>query len=101
MSTFNMNDLSRLLAKEFNLSSLQGKLMTRYLFRELKQALVRGDQVRLHQFGTLEARQRAAGVAINPRTRQRSKVPARRVMKLTTSPFLRRQLNATESPETT
>lgn len=92
-ATFNMKDLSDDVAERFALTHQTGAEVTRFVFDRIKQELTAGKQVRLHQFGTLEARQRAAGVARNPRTSARITVPTRRVVKLTVSPALKHQLN--------
>lgn len=84
-NTFNMKDLSNAVAEQFNLSNQAGAQITRYVFDRIKDELTAGKQVRLHQFGTLEARSRAAGFARNPSTNERIAVPARRVVKLTVS----------------
>lgn len=89
MSTFNMKDLSDAVAAEFGLTRQAGAAMTKFVFDQVKAELADGKQVRLHKFGTLEARVRAAGVARNPVTGARIEVPARRVVKLTVSPALK------------
>lgn len=84
-TTFNMKDLSNAVAAQFGLSNQAGAQITRYVFDRIKDELATGKQVRLHQFGTLEARSRAAGFARNPANGERIAVPARRVVKLTVS----------------
>ena len=91
--TFNMKNLSDSVADQFGLSHQDGANIVRYVFDKLKDELVAGKQVRLHQFGTLEARHRKAGEARNPKTGARIKVPARRVVKLTVSPVLRQAVS--------
>lgn len=93
-TTFNMKDLSLAVAKEFGLSNQTGSKVTRFVFDRIKAELAAGKQVRLHQFGTLEARTRAAGFARNPSTGDRVNVPSRRVVKLTVSDTLKDQVNA-------
>lgn len=88
-NTFNMKDLSDAVADEFGLTHLTGAAVTRFVFDSIAQELAAGKQVRLHRFGTLEARKRAAGVARNPVTGARIQIPARRVVKLTVSPALK------------
>lgn len=92
MSTFNMKDLSDAVAAEFGLTRQAGADVTRFVFDRIKAELASGKQVRLHKFGTLEARMRAAGVARNPVTNERIEVPARRVVKLTVSPAVKELL---------
>lgn len=92
MTTFNMKDLSDAVADEYNLTRQTGASVTKFIFDRIKEELAEGKQVRLHKFGTLEARDRAAGVARNPVTGARIDVPARRVVKLTVSPALKEVL---------
>ncbi|MBU9200113.1 HU family DNA-binding protein [Burkholderia multivorans] len=88
-----MKDLSDAVAERFNLTHQTGAEVARFVFERIKDELSAGKQVRLHKFGTLEARERAAGVARNPVTGERIEVPARRVVKLTVSPALKSQLH--------
>lgn len=81
--TFNMKDLSTDVSDVFGLTGKQGAAITKHIFDKLKSELLSGNQVRLHHFGTLEARRRRAGVARNPQTGERLNVPERRVLKLT------------------
>lgn len=92
-STYNLKDLSDDLAAEFELTHKRGAEVARFVVDRLKNELAAGKQVRLHKFGTLEARHRAAGKARNPVTGERINVPSRRVVKLTVSPELKTQLN--------
>lgn len=90
--TFNLKDLSDDVATQFKMTHQNGADIVRFVFDRIKDELAAGKQVRLHKFGTLEARQRAAGVARNPVTGARIDVPTRRVVKLTVSPALKGQL---------
>lgn len=87
--TFNMKHLSDKLAERFGLTHQLSAEVVRFAFDTIKQELAQGKQVRLHQFGTLEARHRKAGVARNPANGERITVPERRVVKLTPSPALK------------
>jgi nucleoid DNA-binding protein len=91
-STFNMKDLSDDVAVKFDITFHAGAEITKFIFDRIKANLAEGKQVRLHQFGTFEARQRKAGEARNPATGERVTVPARRVVKLTVSPALRQMV---------
>ena len=91
-STFNMKDLSDAVAERFELTNQAGAEIARFVFDTIKGELAAGKQVRLHKFGTLEARVRAAGVARNPVSGERITVPSRRVVKLTVSPALKAAL---------
>lgn len=91
--TFNMKDLSDAVSSKFEFSNAVGVQVTRYVFERIKQELLAGKQVRLHHFGTLEARPRAAGNARNPATGARIVIPARHVLKLTVSKVLKAQIS--------
>jgi nucleoid DNA-binding protein len=91
--TYNLKDLSEDIAQQFILSHAQAARITRYAVDRLRENLALGRQVRLHRLGTLTARPRAAGLARNPTTGERVYVPARRVVRLATSPSLRRRVN--------
>lgn len=88
-ATFNMRDLSNAVAERFELTNQSGAEIAHFVFDKIKEELAAGKQVRLHKFGTVEARDRAAGVARNPVTGARIEVPERRVVKLTVSPALK------------
>ena len=90
--TFNMKKLSDAVSENFGLTRQSGSAITKYVFDRIKAELAAGVQVRLHQFGTLVAKRRKAGVARNPATGEKLKVPARRVLKLTVSPLFKKTL---------
>jgi len=87
--TYNMKDLSNDVAGSFGLTAKQGASLTKFVFDKIKGELMAGSQVRLHHFGTLEARKRRAGVARNPQTGERLNVPERRVLKMTVATSFR------------
>jgi len=88
-STFNMKDLSNAVADRFKLTNQSGADVVRFIFDRIKDEVVAGKQVRLHQFGTFQLRERAETRARNPITGEAVVVPARRVVKLTVSPALK------------
>jgi DNA-binding protein HU-beta len=60
----------------------------RWFFDSLADALERGDEVRIHGFGSFKTAQRAARMGRNPRTGEAVKVPARRVVRFSASSTL-------------
>lgn len=88
MTTFNMTELSHAVATEFCLSQEDAAEKVRYIFARIKRAVAEGQQVRLHHFGTIEARMRKAGVARHLVTGEPIPVAAHRVVKLNPSPAL-------------
>lgn len=92
--TYNLKDISTELADQFGLTQANSADLVRFVFDRIAQELADGKQVRLHKFGTLSAKQRAEGVARNPMTGAHVVVPSRRVVRLTPSPLLKKQVNA-------
>src|SRR5690606_19286206 len=88
--TYNLKDISNEIALEYGLTQKRGAELARFVLERIQEELVSGKQVRLHQFGTLQARTRAAGVARNLVTGELVGVPSRRVVRLTVSPSLKR-----------
>lgn len=88
-ATFNMRGLATALAQRFEVTNQAGLEITNFIFDRIKEEIKSGKQVRLHRFGTFEARERKAGVARNPVTGARIEVPARRVVSMTVSPVLK------------
>ena len=60
----------------------------RWFFDTIAGALEKGDEVRIHGFGSFKTAQRAARVGRNPRTGEAVNVPARRVVRFAASTTL-------------
>jgi len=60
----------------------------RWFFDQISGSLVKGQEVRIHGFGNFHVQQRAARVGRNPRTGEEVKVPARKVVRFTSSTSL-------------
>jgi DNA-binding protein HU-beta len=66
----------------------------RWFFDTLTDALVEGNEIRIHGFGTFRTSQRAARMGRNPRTGEAVKVAARRVVRFAPSTSLSAQLKS-------
>lgn len=64
------------------------------VFRHLGAALARGEEVKIHGFGTFSISRRNARVGRNPRTGETIEVPAARVAKWQPSKTLKTSINA-------
>lgn len=93
MTTLNMRDISNAVADKFALTKIRGAEITRDIFEQIKSALADGKQVRLHAFGTLYAKRRAARMGRNPATGDKIPVPESITVKLTPSPALKKALD--------
>jgi DNA-binding protein HU-beta len=69
----------------------------RWFFDTLTEALVEGNEVRIHGFGTFRTSQRAARMGRNPRTGEAVKVAARRVVRFAPSTTFSAQLKSSRS----
>lgn len=64
----------------------------KWFFSTMSEALSRGEEVRIHGFGTFKTAQRAARMGRNPRTGESVQVPARRVVRFSPSTTLSKAL---------
>jgi DNA-binding protein HU-beta len=66
----------------------------RWFFNTLTDALVEGNEIHIHGFGTFRTSQRSARIGRNPRTGEAVKVAARRVVRFAPSTSLSAQLKS-------
>jgi len=59
---------------------LAGEVLDNFI-ETVEEQLSKGEEVKLVGFGTFEVRKAAARTGVNPRTRQKIKIPARKVPK--------------------
>ncbi|HEX6509815.1 MAG TPA: HU family DNA-binding protein [Chloroflexota bacterium] len=69
-----------------------------WFFDTIAGALRKGDEVRIHGFGSFKTTQRTARVGRNPRTGTQVAVPARRVVRFSASPRLSSALAPNRTP---
>lgn len=69
----------------------------RWFFDAIGEALLNGDEIRIHGFGTFRTAQRGARMGRNPRTGEAVKVPARRVIRFAPSTSLSASLKAAKT----
>jgi DNA-binding protein HU-beta/integration host factor subunit beta len=73
-------EMARAIAGETGLTQLQVLEVIQRVFDGITETLVREGRIELRNFGVFEARQRKPRKARNPRTGERVKVPAKRVV---------------------
>jgi DNA-binding protein HU-beta/integration host factor subunit beta len=73
-------EMARVIAEEMGLTQLQVQGVVRRVFDGITETLVREGRIELRNFGVFEVRQRKPRKARNPRTGERVKVPAKRVV---------------------
>jgi nucleoid DNA-binding protein len=80
--------LAEQLAKRAEITMSAARDEVRWFFDTLSGALEKGDEVRIHGFGSFRTAQRAARMGRNPRTGEAVQVAARRVVRFAPSTTL-------------
>jgi nucleoid DNA-binding protein len=73
-------DLARVIAEEMDLPQLQVQEIIQRVFDGITETLVREGRLELRNFGVFQVKQRKSRKALNPRTLETVKVPARLVV---------------------
>jgi len=71
-------DLIDRVAKEFGLKKKDAEAIVKFIFREIAEAVKRGERVSIQGFGAFELRELGTRKIFNPRTKEFVKVPSRR-----------------------
>jgi len=82
------------LAQEIGCSKREAKEIVAAFFEELKDALLRGEDVKLTAFGSFEIKTRKARQGRNPRTGAVVTIPERRTVRFRPSQVLRMMARA-------
>ncbi|MCM1005927.1 MAG: HU family DNA-binding protein [Prevotella sp.] len=77
----NRTDLVNEIAAKANLSKVSAKAALDATLESIAQALVNEDKVALIGFGTFSVVEKEARTGINPRTKEKIQIPARKVVK--------------------
>ena len=72
-------ELISAVAEKANLTKKDADKAVSAVFEAVTDALAKGDKVQLVGFGTFEVRERAAKEGINPATKQKMNIPAKKV----------------------
>jgi nucleoid DNA-binding protein len=73
-------DLARVIAEDMDLPQLQIQEIIQRVFDGITETLVREGRLELRNFGVFQVKQRKSRKALNPRTLETVKVPARLVV---------------------
>lgn len=79
----NTTDLVEVVAKTNKLSKVQAKAVVATVFGTIKSAVKKKQTVQISEFGTYKVATRKARNGVNPTTRAKIKIPARKVVKFT------------------
>lgn len=77
----NKTDLINAIAEKANLSKVQAKAALDATINTISEQLANGDKVALIGFGTFAVSEKTARTGINPRTKEKIEIPARKAVK--------------------
>ena len=77
----NKTDLINEIAAEANLNKVQAKAALDAMLESMSQALANEDRIQLIGFGTFQVNEMKERMGVNPRTKEKLVIPARKVVK--------------------
>lgn len=77
----NKTELINAVAEKVNLSKVQAKAALDATLNTITEALLKDDKVAIIGFGTFGVSEKTARTGINPRTKEKIEIPARKVVK--------------------
>ncbi|HZX10918.1 MAG: HU family DNA-binding protein [Candidatus Aminicenantes bacterium] len=86
-------DLINKLSKDMNITKQEAENGVNIFFDTLKEAIKRGEEIELRGFGSFRIRKRDSRSGRNPRTGERVKVPAKKVIYFKPSKILKQMIN--------
>lgn len=75
----NKQELITSMAEKTSLNKTNSEKVLNAFIESVQEALANGEKVQLIGFGTFETKERAARVGLNPRTKERIDIPAKKV----------------------
>jgi DNA-binding protein HU-beta len=90
----NKTDLIEVVAKEADLKKKDAEIAVSAVIAVIEDALVAGDKVSLVGFGTFEVKATAAKTGINPQTKEKIQIPAKKAVKFSVGKALKDKVNA-------
>ena len=89
----NKTELIEKVAKNADLAKVDAKKAVEVALDAFKDALVKGDKIQLIGFGTFSINERPARTGINPATKQKINIPAKKVVKFRAGAELDAEVN--------
>lgn len=90
----NKTELIEVVAKVADLKKKDAEAAVCAVIDAIEDALVNGDKVQLIGFGTFEVKATAAKVGINPQTKEKISIPAKKAVKFSAGKALKDKVNA-------
>ena len=90
----NKTELVQAIAEKADLTKVQAKAALDASLGAISEALIKGDKVALLGFGTFQVIKKDAREGINPATKAKIKIPAKKVVKFKAGAELAKKVNA-------
>ena len=97
--TLTRQDISEALYKQIGLSKHDSAVMLETVLKQISNALINGEPVKLSSFGTFYPRQKRERVGRNPKTGVTATINARRVISFKPSKLMKERTNKSENSE--
>ena len=94
--TLTRQDISEALYRQIGLSKHESAIMLEYVLKQISNALIDGESVKLSSFGTFYLRQKQERVGRNPKTGVTATINARRVITFKPSKLMKERINKSE-----
>ena len=94
--TLTRQDISEALYKQIGLSKHESSIMLESVLKQISNALIDGESVKLSSFGTFYTRQKRERVGRNPKTGVTATINARRVISFKPSKLMKERTNKSE-----
>ena len=94
--TLTRQDISEALYNKIGLSKYESSVMLEYVLKQISNALIDGESVKLSSFGTFYLRQKQERVGRNPKTGVTATINARRVITFKPSKLMKERINKSE-----
>ena len=94
--TLTRHDISEALYRQIGLSKHESAIMLEYVLKQISNALIDGESVKLSSFGTFYLRQKQERVGRNPKTGVTATINARRVITFKPSKLMKERINKSE-----
>ena len=91
-----IRDSSEALYRHVGLSKHESSLMLESVLKQISNALIYGENVKLSSFGTFYPRQKRERVGRNPKTGVTATINARRVISFKPSKLMKERINSSE-----
>jgi len=94
--TLTRQDISEALYRQIGLSKHESALMLESVLKQISNALIYGEPVKLSSFGTFYPRQKRERIGRNPKTGVTATINARRVVSFKPSKLMKERINNSE-----